>query len=442
MAYGGGTFLFQNKELSGAYINFVSMQKPLNSVSDRGVGALALELSWGKDGEAFEVTKEDFLKNSVKIFGYDYTRDELKGLRDFFKRAETGWFYKLGTGGTKATNATAEAVCTGERGNALSVAVERLESTEGNRYAVVTYLEGREVDRQEVAEAGDFKANGYITFKAKTLAETASQPLVGGANGTVTGASHQDALNAFEAVAFNTLGCLSSDETVKSLYIEYTKRMREEVGKNFQLVVHNPRTAPDHEGVIVLGCDAVDEKGTALKEITAGVYWVTGASAGCPVNESNENRAYNGEYMFKVPITQNDLKKALRKGHFVFHKINDRYLVAKDINCYTSFTVAKNKDFRLNQVVRVLDQIGNDIAVMFNKYYLGKTPNDSMGRNALYSDINDYIHQLESVRAVQNYDYKNDLKVEAGREKEGVAVALRVEPTTAMAKLYMVVEVR
>ena len=37
---------------------------------------MALELDWGVENEVFEVTKADFQKNSLKIFGYDYTNEK------------------------------------------------------------------------------------------------------------------------------------------------------------------------------------------------------------------------------------------------------------------------------------------------------------------------------------------------------------------------------
>ena len=89
MALGGGTFVVQNKELPGAYINFVSAASATATLSDRGIATMALDLDWGVDNEIFEVTNEDFQKNSLKIFGYDYTHDRLKGLRDLFLNAQT-----------------------------------------------------------------------------------------------------------------------------------------------------------------------------------------------------------------------------------------------------------------------------------------------------------------------------------------------------------------
>lgn len=64
MALGGGTFLVQNKELPGAYINFVSAANASATLSERGICTMPLELDWGVDGEVFEVTSGDFQKTA------------------------------------------------------------------------------------------------------------------------------------------------------------------------------------------------------------------------------------------------------------------------------------------------------------------------------------------------------------------------------------------
>ena len=73
---GGGTFTAQNKILNGAYINFVSASKASASLSDRGIATMPLELDWGVDNAIFEVSPADFQKNSLKIFGYPFTRNQ------------------------------------------------------------------------------------------------------------------------------------------------------------------------------------------------------------------------------------------------------------------------------------------------------------------------------------------------------------------------------
>ena len=109
MALGGGSFITQNKELPGAYINFISAASANAALSDRGIATMPLELDWGKEGEVFEVTNEDFQKNSMKIFGYAFDSPKMKGLSDLFLGAKTLYAYRL-NGGDKAANTFATAL--------------------------------------------------------------------------------------------------------------------------------------------------------------------------------------------------------------------------------------------------------------------------------------------------------------------------------------------
>ena len=100
MALGGGSFTTQNKELPGAYINFVSAASASATLSVRGIATMPLELDWGVDGEVFEVTNEDFQKNSLKIFGYSFDSPKMLGLTDLFMGVKTLYAYRL-NGGVK-----------------------------------------------------------------------------------------------------------------------------------------------------------------------------------------------------------------------------------------------------------------------------------------------------------------------------------------------------
>ena len=54
MALGGGSFIAQNKELPGAYINFVSAASTSAKLSDRGIATMPLELDWGKEAKSLK----------------------------------------------------------------------------------------------------------------------------------------------------------------------------------------------------------------------------------------------------------------------------------------------------------------------------------------------------------------------------------------------------
>lgn len=437
MALGGGTFLVQNKSLPGSYINFVSAFRASATLSDRGYAAMALELDWGPEGTVFTVDTNDFQDDTMSIFGYDYTHDKIKGLRDFFINAKVGYFFRLNNGAVKAQNTFATALYGGIRGNDIKTIIA-VNVDDAAKFDVTTMIDSTVVETQTVAAAADLVANGYVTFKADaTLAATASTPLTGGTNGSaITGAQYQAALDAFEAYSFNTLGCLSTDDTIKRLYVAYTKRMRDEVGVKFQTVIHKLENV-DYEGVIVIKNDVTDSGAAA----SAAVWWFTGASAGCLINRSNTNKTYDGEYTINTNYKQSELTQGIKDGYLMFHKVGDNVKVLNDVNSFASVTTYKNSDFSLSQVIRVLDQIGNDIAALFNAQYLGKVQNDNSGRVSFWKDIVFYHQQMEQIQAIEDFVPK-DVVVEKGTTKDSVVVTNPVTPVVAMQKLYMTVIVQ
>ena len=105
MSLGGGTWTVQNKVVPGAYINVISAGLAAAALSDRGIATMPLELNWGPEGEIFKVTTGDMQKYARKIFGYDYTDENMKGLRDLFAGGTLVLYaYRLNGGGTKASN--------------------------------------------------------------------------------------------------------------------------------------------------------------------------------------------------------------------------------------------------------------------------------------------------------------------------------------------------
>ena len=429
MALGGGSFLTQNKVLPGAYINFVSAARASATLSDRGVVALPIALNWGKEGEVFTVTSEDFQKNSMKILGYDYSASELMPFREIFLNAVKVHVYNLNSGGVKATGSLATARYAGTRGNDLKYVVITNVDDE-SKYDVSLYMGSTKVDSQTVASSAELVDNEYVVYnKEAQLTLTAGTPLTGGTNGSeLSGASYQKALDSLESYNFNTLVCPSKESSVIALFVAYTKRMRDQVGVKFQTVVY--QTAADYEGVISLENSVEGDNDIAL------VYWTAGASAGCEVNKSNTNKRYDGELNIDCNYTQPELEAGILAGKFMFHKVEDEVRVLTDVNTFVSFTDVKGEDFSSNQVIRVIDQCGNDTARIFNNKYLGKVQNDKSGRVSFWGDIVAHRKQLQTIRAIEDYN-SDELIVEQGESKKAVAVTEALKPTVAMEKLYM-----
>lgn len=434
MGLGGGTFVaVGEKKLPGSYINFISVSRANVAMSERGYVAMPLLLDWGAEESVTKITAEEFQNNSLKIFGYGYAEDALKPVREIFKHARTLYFYRLGNG-VKATSTIATAKYAGTRGNKLKVVVTANvvgETTTG--YTVKTLLDDILVDTQEAtgatATTDDLTANDFVDWTAEVSLSAGTINLTGGTNATVTTSDYSDFLNAIEPYAFNVIGYPGTETTIKALFATFTQRMRDNLGIKFQCVLHQYTTA-NYEGVISVENSPVDTSNADL------VYWVAGAEAGCEINKSNTNTEYDGEYDPNVSYTQAQLEDALDAGKFIFHKVGEEVRVLEDINTLTTFTDEKNDDFKYNQTIRVIDQIGNDIAVIFNTRFLGKIPNDDSGRASLWNELVKYHQNLQDIRAIENFS-SDQITVKQGNTKKSVVVDDIITPTNCMTQLYM-----
>lgn len=427
MALGGGTFTSQNKVLPGAYINFVSAALASSELSDRGIATIPFELDWGEENKVIKVTKAEAIKYARKIFGYAYTDDKLSAIRDVFKNATVLYTYRLNGGGTKASNTYATALYGGTRGNDIKIVIQA-NIDESSKYDVKTYLGDVLVDEQTVASAAELKANDFVTFKTDaSLSVTAGTALSGGTNKTVTGAEHSAYLAAIEPYSYNCMGVVTDDSTTKALYTAFVKRMRNEVGVKFQVVLYNQ--SADEEGVInVKNC----------KEV---IPWTVGAEAGCPVNKSCTNKVYDGEAVVSADYTQAQLTEAIEAGELVFHKVGDEIRILTDINSLKTTTEDKGEVFKSNQSIRVMDQIANDIAVLFNTKYLGSIQNNESGRVSLWGDIVKHHKELNNIGAIENFK-EGDIVVSQGTDKKSVVVSDVVTIVNSMEQLYMTVTVQ
>ena len=224
------------------------------------------------------------------------------------------------------------------------------------------------------------------------------------------------------------------DAKVYSLCAEYTKRRRDTDGVKFQTVISNvDKIAYDYEGIV-----SVSNIGKFNNADAHMSYWVAGAIAGCAVNKSCTNMTYDGELEPVVETKQTVLEQLILDGHFAFHNVDDKINVLTDINSLVTVTKEKGKDFKKNQVIRVIDERANYVARCYNNDFLGKVQNDKAGRVSFWNALETHARELEQIRAIQNYN-SDELIVEAGDDKDAVVVNEALEPTVAMEKLYMTI---
>ncbi len=431
MAFGGGNFITQNKVLPGVYINYVSTNLATATVSDGGIATMPIESEWGAEGAVFAVTAQDFTKNSLALFGYDYTDEKMAGMRDLFLNAQLVYFYRLGTG-TKASCIYGSASCGGVGGNNMTVVVANNPQDSARLDVELIYGETL-VDMQTVSSMEELVDNAYVVWnRATPLTATAGTKFTGGTNAVIDGAAHQKYLDTMEGYSFNAMGVATNDDTIKALYTAYTKRMRDEVGSKFQCVLYNHPA--DYEGVVNVKTATVGDAPANL------IYWVTGLIAGCPINQTCLNRAYDGSFEVDYSYTQAQLEQAVRSGEFTLHNVGGVPRVLADINSLVTLSVTSGEIFRDNQTVRVADRIATDIATLFVNKYLGVVPNDNSGRISLWADIVRHHQQLQEMRAIDAF-VDEDIVVEQGDSKNSVVISDVITVVNGMAQLYMTIKV-
>lgn len=246
----------------------------------------------------------------------------------------------------------------------------------------------------------------------------------------------ENVCKALEPYEFNILCAYTNTTSDVSAYITQIKAWRDDMGKKCQLVVYNT-TAPNHEGVINVVSTVSNDDANEFA-LTA---WVAGAEAGCAVYESCTNMLYDGEYTIETDKTQKELEDCITAGQLAFHRVYGEIRVLEDINSLTSTTADKSDDFKNNQTIRVIDQIANDIAKLFNTKYLGRIPNNASGRVSLWRDIVAHHRELERVQAIENFD-PTLVTVEQGTTKKSVVINDVITVTNCMSQLYMTVVVQ
>ena len=255
------------------------------TLGDRGTAAFPLSLDWGPENEVVTIENSEFQKGSLALTGYAYTADELRPLREIFANAKTLHLFRLNSGGAKAACKYAEAKYPGKIGNELKIVIQQNEGftvSTNEVYDVSTYIGTTLVDTQKAVKAvADLSDNDYLHWKgSEALTENAGLLLTGGTTGAVQDAAYQTFLDKIEPYSFNAVGCDTKNSTVKGLFANWTRRLRDEQGVKFQCVLHG-YPAADYEGVI-----SVKNGLVGAADDPSAVYWTTGAESACAVNRS------------------------------------------------------------------------------------------------------------------------------------------------------------
>ncbi|GLB30086.1 hypothetical protein LAD12857_20090 [Lacrimispora amygdalina] len=437
----GGTWTSQNKKQPGVYINVKSSMAQSVNVGDRGIVAICKPLSWGPEGNIMTINMGD---DFTQYIGYDSTNDKALFLREIFKGSgntkgpvKVMLYRPTTTGAAKATATIAPLTITakynGVRGNDISIIAIADPDNEGS-FIVQTVVDGAVKHTQTGKTVSDLKGNDWVVFSGTgDLTASAGTSLTGGNDGTVSSAAYSAFLTVLEPYTFNILIYDGADSTVQAAYVAFIKRLRVDLGKKCQAVMAGVESNSDAVISVRNGVVLSDDAVLTPQQAT---WWVGGAEAGANYSESLVYAQYPDAVNVSPRLTASEVDEALDKGQIVFFEEFGSVKVVSDINTLTSYTPDKGEAFSLNQVIRTLDTIANDVYKNFSQNYIGKIQNNAAGRDLLKAWIVGYLNEIQANGGIQNF-VADDVVVGAGNALNAVVITLAIQPVAAVEKIYI-----
>ena len=456
----GGIWETQDKIRPGAYINIAYERSPQQAVNARGVVAIALPMTWGAENALTTVTSKDLsnVKEAISKLGCTALEQESLPFRLALSKASTAFVYRADTGGSKAiameldtsggSVSILSAKYAGTSGNKLTVNVEKPMEGSSRSNVSISYISGSSVFSLESFYVANFPLglanvkSKYVEFADATeLADLPSSyegalySLSGGTNGVLTA----------DANEFTELLMFKQWDTVVTLVPEmedtiynFVHRLRYEEGRATQFVFHSATATEKLCNSIVTSQGFKGASETVSAELFP--VYVASLTAGADINESNTGLEVAGAVEIINPYSHDEIRSRLAKNEFLISYRQDGVIVIeRDVNVgeFSEKTVNIK-----NRVLRCLNDINNNVSLMFNRDFLGKIDNQPDGRNLFKSAIISYMDSLQNRSAIQNFDSTTDISVEMGNDIESVLVNVAVQPVDSVEKLYMTVTVK
>lgn len=448
----GGTWIAQNKVRPGAYINFVSVPKPVGTLGERGTVAIGLPMTWGPHDKIIKVTGNELLTGGSlpKIGCTAFDTEESLIYRVALSGAYTALLFRTDTAGQTAVATIKEnvlkvsALYDGTSGNKITIVIADSTKQVGNKVVQVLFenLLKEEFTVGTIAALEEIESE-YVDFevldKQANIPDTAGTPLQGGVNGEVSQDTYPTFWNLLSTENFQCLAMYDSSPTVAPLIKDMVEIWREKRGKKVQAVVYNYNQA-DYEGIISVNQGFKTSVETV--DTTMFMLWAASQTAGAEINESLTAAVVEDGVEIINPVPEDDIAEALRVGMFILsYREDGAVVVEKDINSLHTFTVDKGYAFSKNRVIRCLDEIANTAMLVFNRNYCGKVSNDTKGRSQYKTELIHQIDTLVGIRAIDNFDGASDITVLPGEDVDSVVVDMIIQPVDSMEKLYMTVNV-
>jgi hypothetical protein len=231
-------------------------------------------------------------------------------------------------------------------------------------------------------------------------------------------------------------------ESEKQIVQQFVQRMRDENGLYVQVSMSTEEA--NHEAVNNIdkrhegATDPFTNERYSMDELALMHASMT---AGADIITSLTNTPLPIQFSLDVVLENDEILEGLASGRVMFSTRGNGILkIEQDINSLHTFTPQKNREFRKNNILRKLDEIGITVRQTWEDFFMGNTFNDDIDRGLYKKQIHMYFKTLQGMRAIQNHDISN-LDIREGNEPDAVAMTVIVQPTDAMERMFLTVNV-
>lgn len=426
----GGTFYSKNKVLSGFYYNVQSKKVVNISQATHGVVAYAIEQpNWYVEGMT-RITPDTNLLNTLGYAELDFISDMFKGSADASGASEILVYIPTQTGGVKASATVGTLTITAKRvgtlGNDLTCKIDLDSIT--NEYVVRAYLKGALVEKVKTATIDAY--NSIWFDLSGDLAEIVATALTGGTNGTVSATAYNDFLEALETYRFNVLCYDGAGSTTKALISQFLEKYRDDLGRCCRAVVNN--YSADYERITSVNVTSITLSDGTIKTGQEVTWWVAGVEAGALGNQDLTNQAYPNAVSVSPRLTDDQQIEMIKNGQLSFIEEYGEVKILSDINTLVTFTTQKSKTWSYNELIRTIDEIGNDWHKYFTMYYNGKVKGvDAISVANAY--VVDYLNNMINNSYIASYEI-NDISYNA--ENRYTSIDFYIEKAYSPDKVY------
>lgn len=395
----GGTFYSKNKVLSGFYYNVESKKVVNVSQATRGVVAYCItNPDWYAVG-MHRITRDSNVVNEIGRGDYAFIDDMFMGSDDIDGASEILVYIPGQTGGDKATatvsGLTITAKNVGTLGNEIAIKIDEV----NGEYIVKVYVQGAMVEKQKITTLDEFTSN-WIELSG-TLGAIVATKLEGGTNGTVVTTAYADFLDTLETYRFNVLCYDGADSNIKALISNLVDRYRDDLGRCCRAVVHN--YSADFERITSVNTTLITYNDGTTRSGQEATWWVAGVEAGARGNQDLTNVRNPKAVSVEPRLNDNAQIEMITNGQLTFIEEYGEVKILSDINTLVTFTARKTKTWSYNELIRTIDEIGNDWHKYFTMYYNGKVKGvDAVSVANAY--VVDYLNNMINNGYIASYE--------------------------------------